>query len=69
MYKGRGGLGVHVTVEEGLLPEDHAGEHASKTPHVQRIVIVLQVQGSGFRVQGSGFRIQGSGFRAKGFRV
>lgn len=32
---------VVVTVEEGLLPEDHAGQHAAQAPHVQTVVIHL----------------------------
>lgn len=34
---------VVVTVEEGLLPEDHSSEHAAQTPHVEGIVILLQI--------------------------
>lgn len=34
---------VIVTVEERLLAVDHAGKHAAETPHVQRVVVVLQV--------------------------
>mmetsp|Transcript_2849 Transcript_2849/g.8330 ORF Transcript_2849/g.8330 Transcript_2849/m.8330 type:complete len:231 (+) Transcript_2849:733-1425(+) len=32
-----------MAVEEGLLAEDHAGEHAAQGPHVQPVVVVLQV--------------------------
>lgn len=32
---------VVMTVEERLLSEDHAGEHATQTPHVQAVVIHL----------------------------
>jgi hypothetical protein len=30
-------------VEEGLLAVDHAGKHAPETPHVEGVVVVLQV--------------------------
>lgn len=33
---------VVVTVKERFLPKDHAGEHATQTPHVQAVVIHLQ---------------------------
>lgn len=33
---------VIVAVEEGLLPEDHTGQHAAQTPHVQAVVIHLE---------------------------
>lgn len=33
---------VVMTVKEGFLSEDHAGEHATQTPHVQAVVIHLQ---------------------------
>ena len=34
---------VVVTVEEGFLAKDHARKHASETPHVQRVVVLLQI--------------------------
>ena len=33
---------VIVAVEEGLLAEDHRGEHAAERPDVERVVIHLQ---------------------------
>ena len=37
-------LGVVVmAVEEWLLSEYHAREHAPKRPHVKRVVVILQV--------------------------
>ena len=34
---------VVVPVEEGLLAEDHAREHATQRPHVQRVIVILEV--------------------------
>lgn len=34
-----------MAVEERLLPEDHAGEHAAQTPHVQAVVVHLRAKG------------------------
>mmetsp|Transcript_51395 Transcript_51395/g.111835 ORF Transcript_51395/g.111835 Transcript_51395/m.111835 type:complete len:285 (-) Transcript_51395:240-1094(-) len=34
---------VVVPVKKGLLAEDHAGKHAAERPHVERVVVVLQV--------------------------
>ncbi len=34
---------VVVSVEEGLLLEDHTGEHASQRPEVQTVVVLLEV--------------------------
>lgn len=34
-----------MAVEERLLPEDHAGEHAAQTPHVQAVVVHLRATG------------------------
>ena len=34
---------VVVAVEEGLLAEDHSSEHAAQTPHVEGIVVLLQI--------------------------
>eukprot|EP00962_Isochrysis_galbana_P046570 scaffold18772_cov112-Isochrysis_galbana.AAC.15 len=34
---------VVVPVEKGLFSEDHACKHAAERPHVQRVVVVLQV--------------------------
>lgn len=35
---------VVLAVEKRLLQEDHAGQHATKTPHVQTVVVHLQKQ-------------------------
>lgn len=32
-----------MTVKERLLSEDHTGKHATQTPHVQAVVIHLQI--------------------------
>lgn len=37
---------VVVAVEERLLPEDHAGQHAAQAPHVQTVVIHLEEEDS-----------------------
>ena len=34
---------VTVSVEERLLAEDHRGKHSTERPHVQRVVILLEV--------------------------
>mmetsp|Transcript_37563 Transcript_37563/g.103657 ORF Transcript_37563/g.103657 Transcript_37563/m.103657 type:complete len:272 (-) Transcript_37563:16-831(-) len=34
---------VVVAVKKGLLAEDHAGKHAAERPHVECVVVVLQV--------------------------
>lgn len=34
---------VVMTMKERLLSEDHAGKHATQTPHVQAVVIHLQI--------------------------
>lgn len=31
-------------MKERFLPEDHAGQHAPQTPHVQAVVVHLQTQ-------------------------
>jgi len=36
-------VGVAVSVEEGLLAEDHGGEHGAQAPHVQAVVVLLEV--------------------------
>lgn len=36
-------VGVAVAVEEGLLAEDHGGKHGAETPHVQTVVVLLEV--------------------------
>lgn len=33
---------VVMTVEEGLLPEDHARQHAAQAPHIQAVVVHLR---------------------------
>lgn len=33
---------VVMTVEEGLLPEDHARQHATQAPHIQTVVVHLK---------------------------
>lgn len=30
-------------MEEGLFPEDHRREHSSETPHVETIVVFLEI--------------------------
>mmetsp|Transcript_12226 Transcript_12226/g.22110 ORF Transcript_12226/g.22110 Transcript_12226/m.22110 type:complete len:371 (+) Transcript_12226:309-1421(+) len=34
---------VIMSVKEGLLPENHPREHTSQTPHIQRVIILLQI--------------------------
>ena len=34
---------VVMPVKERFLAKDHTSKHASKTPHIQRIIIVLQI--------------------------
>ncbi len=34
---------VGVAVEEGLLAEDHGREHGAQRPHVERVVVLLEV--------------------------
>lgn len=34
---------VALAMEEGLLAEDHGGEHGAQTPHVQAVVVLLEV--------------------------
>lgn len=36
-------IGVAVAVEERFLAEDHRGEHRTQRPHIERIVILLEV--------------------------
>lgn len=36
-------VGVAVTVEEGLFAEDHGSKHSSQGPHVQRVVVFLEI--------------------------
>lgn len=33
---------VVMTVEERLLPEDHARQHAAQAPHIQTVVVHLK---------------------------
>lgn len=33
---------VVMTMEEGLLPEDHASQHTAKAPHIQAVIIHLR---------------------------
>lgn len=33
---------VVMSMEKRFLPEDHTGQHASKTPHIQTVVIHLE---------------------------
>lgn len=33
---------VVMAMEERLLPEDHAGQHAAETPHVQTVIVHLE---------------------------
>lgn len=34
---------VGITVEERLLAEDHGGEHGAQAPHVQAVVVLLEI--------------------------
>ena len=34
---------IIVSMKERLLPEDHGRKHATETPHVQRVVVFLEV--------------------------
>lgn len=34
---------VGVAVEERLLAEDHGGEHGAQTPHIQTVVVFLEI--------------------------
>lgn len=36
-------VGVALAVEEGLLAEDHGRKHGAQTPHVQAVVILLEI--------------------------
>lgn len=36
-------VGVALAVEKWLFSENHRGEHGSKTPHVQAIVVLLEI--------------------------
>ena len=36
-------VGVAVSVEEGLLAEDHGRKHGAKTPHVEAVVVLLEI--------------------------
>jgi hypothetical protein len=36
-------VGVAVSVEERLLAENHGCEHSTQRPHIQRIVVFLEV--------------------------
>lgn len=36
-------VGVAVSVEERLLAEDHRCEHGTEGPHVQRVVVFLEI--------------------------
>ena len=46
---------VAGAVEEGLLAEDHGGKHGAQTPHIQAVVIFLEIyqQLWAFEVAGS----------------
>lgn len=33
---------VVMAMEERLLPEDHAGQHAAQAPHIQTVVVHLK---------------------------
>lgn len=35
---------VVLSVKERLLQEDHAGQHAAQTPHVQTVVVHLETE-------------------------
>ncbi len=47
-------VGVALTVEEGLLAEDHGRKHGTETPHVKAVVVLLEVdkQFGPFKVTG-----------------
>jgi len=34
---------VTVPVEEGLLSEDHGSEHGSQAPHVEAVIVLLEI--------------------------
>ncbi len=34
---------VAVAMEERLLTEDHRGKHGTKTPHIQAVVVLLEI--------------------------
>lgn len=36
-------VGVAVAVEEGLFAEDHRRKHRSQGPHVERVVVLLEI--------------------------
>lgn len=36
-------VGVASSMEEGLFAEDHGSKHCAKRPHIQRIIIFLEV--------------------------
>lgn len=36
-------ISVTAAVEEWLLPEDHGREHGAQGPHVERVVVLLEV--------------------------
>lgn len=36
-------VGITITVEEGFFAENHGGEHGSQTPHVQTVVVLLEI--------------------------
>lgn len=36
-------VAIRVAMEEGLFAEDHGREHRSETPHVQAVVVLLEV--------------------------
>lgn len=34
---------VAVAVEEWLFPEDHGGKHGAETPHIEAVVVLLEI--------------------------
>lgn len=34
---------IRVAVEEGLLSKNHGGEHGAQTPHVEAIIVLLEI--------------------------
>lgn len=36
-------VGVALTMEKGLFAEDHGGEHGAQAPHVQAVVVLLEI--------------------------
>lgn len=52
---------VVLAMEERLLEEDHAGQHAAETPHVQTVVVHLRDGGTN-----EGLVLSARDFKARG---